>query len=535
MYSGIALAALACAVLLLWYRILGRRSTIQDIIGPPSPSWIFGHLLQLMLSPGYGDYEFKWLKAHGPVYRLKVCFGQDRLMVADPLALQYIFNSPHFALSPILQNMVRLVFGDGALLGLRGTVYIYFGLLADNVIGQTHKRLRNEFNMAFTIAAVRNYHPIFQKVAQAITQGLEASATPLINVVPLLATATLSSIAEAALSYSMDDLEKEFIAANAQIMRVAPTILLNPTIHKGFRAAASNQSAGQIFFADALMRHLPSWLLRAAIYLPTETFKIARRAQYLANQLVGGEDIFGMLLNLDRTDTTRNGLTGEEVITQTAIIMIAGQEATTNTIAFGLLELAKNTDFQELLRAEIQSMLGAAGDSIQYDKMPLLNAFIKETLRFYPAEPSTERMALHDTVIPLSQSITTSTGEKVTQIPIRKGELVIAGIASYQRLEWRWGDDAHEFRPSRWLEGSVSKGEAAGPYANLLTFLGGPHTCLGWRFAVLEMQVLVSELVGKFSFALPENDPVRVRVANTLQPTMLDGQKGVPLLVTRLL
>jgi cytochrome P450 len=35
------------------------------------------------------------------------------------------------------------------------------------------------------------------------------------------------------------------------------------------------------------------------------------------------------------------------------------------------------------------------------------------------------------------------------------------------RLESRWGEDAHQFRPSRWLDGTVSKGEAIGPYANL--------------------------------------------------------------------
>jgi hypothetical protein len=52
---------------------------------------------------------------------------------------------------------------------------------------------------------------------------------------------------------------------------------------------------------------------------------------------------------------------------------------------------------------------------------------------------------------------------------------------------------------------------------------------------ILEMQVILSELVGKFSFALPDNDPVRVRVANTLVPTMSNGLKGVPLHITRLL
>jgi hypothetical protein len=45
---------------------------------------------------------------------------KDRLMVSDALAMQYILNSGHFALSPFLQNMGGLVYGDGNLFGLRG-------------------------------------------------------------------------------------------------------------------------------------------------------------------------------------------------------------------------------------------------------------------------------------------------------------------------------------------------------------------------------------------------------------------------------
>ncbi|KAJ7830179.1 hypothetical protein B0H14DRAFT_2593533 [Mycena olivaceomarginata] len=35
---------------------------------------------------------------------------------------------------------------------------------------------------------------------------------------------------------------------------------------------------------------------------------------------------------------------------------------------------------------------------------------------------------------------------------------------------------------------------------------------LRWRFAILEMQAVICELVGKFAFALPENDSVLKRV-----------------------
>jgi hypothetical protein len=109
----------------------------------------------------------------------------------------------------------------------------------------------------------------------------------------------------------------------------------------------------------------------------------------------------------------------------------------------------------------------------------------QEALRLYPAEAITERMAVEDALIPLSDGITTSKGELISHLPVRKGQIVNLGIASYQRfvgsrgcrghsvfvhirrLESRWGDDAHEFKPSRWLDGGAVKGEAVGPYANL--------------------------------------------------------------------
>jgi hypothetical protein len=52
---------------------------------------------------------------------------------------------------------------------------------------------------------------------------------------------------------------------------------------------------------------------------------------------------------------------------------------------------------------------------------------------------------------------------------------------------------------------------------------------------LLEMQVLTCELVGKFSFALPEDHDVRPRFAATLLPTGPNGEKTCPLYVTRVL
>ncbi|KAJ7658476.1 cytochrome P450 [Mycena olivaceomarginata] len=524
MNHGIAWGAVVA--LLVGYWVVRQRSSISHIRGPPSPSWIFGAPKTFIpLSSSYGDYEFKWFKIYGPVYRLKGCFGQNHLMVSDLLACQHILKSPLFALSPTAENILRLAVGDGTILGMRG---------------KSHQRLRNGFNPGFTATAARSFQPIFDNVAQAasfITQELELSGTAPIDIVPPLSIATFTAIAGGNLNPILSKESSDTLESRVGYDRVA----------------ASTQTAGHIL-ADALGACLPTWLLRAALHLPMKTFKAARKASHLAQSLgaqavkekhdsvqqglnIDG-DIFGIIREDLHSNTERIPLTGEEIVNQTQTIMTAGQETTTKTIAFGLWELAKDPKLQESLRAEINSGPGKAGQNGAYDQMPLLNAFIKETLRFYPAEAFTERMVLEDTIIPLSESITTSTGEQISEIFVSKGQIVIGGIASYHRLESHWGADADKFRPSRWFEDTILNADAVGPYANLSVTLSASDISTvadWWLCRILEMQAVICELVGKFAFALPENDSVRVCMANTLQPVLSSGERGVLLRVSRLL
>ncbi|KAF7336316.1 Cytochrome P450 [Mycena venus] len=469
------------------YLALRRSSTVRNIPGPASPSWLFGNMLQLCLPPTYGDYEFDWQRIYGPFYRIKGCFGQDKLMISDPVSLQYILNSPHFKFGPTSENAIHLLFGIDSIMGVNA---------------EDHKRIRAALNVGFTAAAVRDYIPVFEKAAQTLTEQLEESLGESINVCPRLSLATLSTISEVALGYSTKELGEEFMKNNFQAcnLRLCPHKSLidsccRKIISSSCAAIASSQSAAQIV-ADAIGARLPGWVWRAAIHLPTATCQAIRTAKRLANELGNqvlcekreaaeqgldiNTDLYGQLLDLHRLNRTKNTLSEVEIVAQTAIMMLAGQDTTANTLAFGLVELARAPEFQDRLRAEIHSALRASdGGSALYDNMPLLNAFIKESLRMFPTEAITDRVAVKDVVIPLTDSLITTTGERISHIPVSKGQNITLAIASYQRLESHWGEDAQEFKPSRWLDGPTFKGEAVGPYANLLSFLGGPRVCLG--------------------------------------------------------
>ncbi|KAK7050664.1 cytochrome P450 [Favolaschia claudopus] len=513
--------AATLAISYLLFRTLRHtRQTIDEIRGPLSSSWVFGHMRELFFAPKYGNFEFQWLRKYGAVYQIKGPFGESRLVVADPAAMQYILNTPaHFRFSPSFDHSVRLLYPEQSVIRAHG---------------EDHQRLRTALNPGFSAAAVRSYLPVFLRAAQSLTDQFDSRLGEITNVSPIFGRTTLGTVSEAILGYTVEDLGDEYTTNNLEIL-----------------SFAANQSAVHIV-ADVLTGWIPNFLRDAAIKIPAAPFTTLNRAQCLASNIasrvieekvnaasqgVGGTGgFYGELVDQQRLGGGKSALTRDEIIAQTSILLNAGQDTTATTLALGLTELAQDIEFQEKLRTEVHSSLGGAGGGgeIAYDRMPLLNAFIKESLRMYPAEPITERMAVRDVVLPLTESITTVDGKQLSRIPIRKGQIVMLSVASYQRLASRWGEDADSFRPSRWLEREgVPGGEAMGPYANLLSFFGGPRTCLGWRFALLEMQVFICELVGKFQFSLPPQGAAGFRYGGTLLPTLPDGQKGALLEISR--
>ncbi|KAJ7666358.1 cytochrome P450 [Mycena rosella] len=354
-YSAITAGFVAIFAL---YVLFLRRRAVGNLVGLPSPSWVFGNMLQLMLPPLYGDHEFKWQKLYGPVYRLKGCFGQDRLMVSDPAALQYILNSPQFEHEPMLDNKVHLMFGEGSVSAAKGT---------------THRHLRAALNSFFTATATRNYQPLIEQIAQKMTEELSLFESESTDICPLFRTATLGVVSETIFGYATEDLGEEFVANNSQVMGLA-----------------SIQSAGHIM-ADAIGAYLPTWLLNVAIHLPTDCFKVICRAKYLSNQLgrqivrerahtvrhgLELTDMFGLFVNAQESEAKKNTISEKELAAQTAIILIAGQDTTANTLVFGLLELARDSEFQQKLRAEVRAARSTRCP-MTYDTLPLLNAFIK--------------------------------------------------------------------------------------------------------------------------------------------------------------
>jgi cytochrome P450 len=68
-----------------------------------------------------------------------------------------------------------------------------------------------------------------------------------------------------------------------------------------------------------------------------------------------------------------------------------------------------------------------------------------------------------------------------------------------------YGDDALEFRPERWEDGTLLRNIGYG----YLPFNNGPRVCLGQDFALLEAGYTVARLIQRYpNITVPEGDDV---------------------------
>ncbi|KAK0455342.1 cytochrome P450 [Desarmillaria tabescens] len=484
----------AVAILLtfvLFLRSKGRRSLVQRIRGPLSPSFLLGHEYLLRNRQHVGDMETQWCQEYGAVYRTKGCFGQNILSVADPKALQYIFHSSGYRFRKTRDSY-------RALQAMAGQ-----GLVGVDGIG-------NE-----------------EKISERVGDAKE------LNMLEWGAKTTLDIIGITSFRYQFNSLGD----GNTKLMAAVNNL---------FSEAARSPTSLELLY-PALWRLLPGWLLIPLGWIPSR--QISRLNFFKNVAMKVSRPIFEKQLKEVAGDVDP----AEKDIVNVLAISYLNDDVKKKMSDIEIdSQLALHPEDQRKIREEITQIKANTPGTLtsdDYDSMLWLNASIKEALRLHPLAYGLFRESSQDDVLPLAQPITTSDGQLCSQIPIRKGQVILTSVYSYNRaglligdatrLPSVWGDDAEEWNPSRFLDNRDTKQLSVGVYANLLTFSAGIRGCIGWRFAVMELQSVVTELLSNFEFSMPKGAP-RLQhgpAGQTLGPIVLGkAEEGpqIPLLVTPL-
>ncbi|KAK0582624.1 hypothetical protein LWI29_027802 [Acer saccharum] len=177
---------------------------------------------------------------------------------------------------------------------------------------------------------------------------------------------------------------------------------------------------------------------------------------------------------------------GKFIVDNCKNIYFAGHETTAITASWCLMLLAAYPEWQDRVRAEVLEICKQGfPDANMLRRMKTLTIVIQETLRLYPPAVFVMKQALEDI--------------KFKDIVIPGGMNVQIPIPALQQNTDLWGSDAHIFNPERFSNGI--NGACKFPQA-YIPFGTGSRTCLGQNFAMIELKVILSLILSKFSFSL---------------------------------
>ncbi|KAH9018119.1 cytochrome P450 [Lactarius pseudohatsudake] len=485
-----------------------RSGSLRDIRGPASSSFWLGNEADIRYQNEAGDCEFKWMREYGSAWRRTGCLGTDRLMVADPKASKHILHSAGYRYPKTIDRaqFARLAAGNG---------------------------LRKIMSPAFATHQIQSFLPLFYRTASKWWGGSHARHSTLLEKVSPFSLAVESHTdrqSKAGFDFqfgSLDDL------AN-------PLVLRND---KEFVDSLLYPSWYDLVFKGT-WKYIPRPLLEYVRYIPTREYRGWRswldNVRVFSRGLIkqstdkgDGNDIMSILLRANGSSNPKNKMTDDEMVDQIATFLSAGHETTAKALTWYFHAIAKHPEAQVRIREEIALVRARAAGELtiaDLDSMAYTLATLKESMRLDPIIWYTARIASRDDILPLAFPITTKSGQQITSIPIQKGTPIDISLAVYNRLPDVWGEDANEWNPERFLDPLRGFKEASSNIGVFGSFYlaTGTRGCIGWQFAVLEMQIIILALLENFEISLPpQNEKTKIyrRPSHVMLP-MREGQNG---------
>ncbi|KAF9036848.1 cytochrome P450 [Panaeolus papilionaceus] len=228
-------------------------------------------------------------------------------------------------------------------------------------------------------------------------------------------------------------------------------------------------------------------------------------------------------------------LSDKDVLSQIPTFIVAGHETTSVGTSWALYALSRDKRVQDKLRKELLALPSHTPTIDELHGLQYLDYVVRESLRLYAPIPATLRVAQKDDVLPLSKPIVDKDGVLRHEIPIKKGHMIMLPISHVNRTEEIWGEGAAEFRPERWEGKSPTSVPIPSVWGNSLSFFNGPRSCIGYRYALLEMKALLFTLVRAFEFDLAVPADEISRVSTIVQRPVLTSdprkRNQMPLLI----
>jgi cytochrome P450 len=173
---------------------------------------------------------------------------------------------------------------------------------------------------------------------------------------------------------------------------------------------------------------------------------------------------------------TGRSLTDDEICDELVLFMLAGHDTTSTTLTYALWSLGHDRDLQERVRAEAVALGQRELTPDDVAELGLTVRVLHESLRLCPPGAATMRAPIRDL--------------DVDGYRIEAKTFAVVSFYALHRDPALWQDPLN-FDPDRFLP-ERSKGRSRWQY---LPFGGGPRSCVGDHFAMLEATLALATIV----------------------------------------
>ena len=213
------------------------------------------------------------------------------------------------------------------------------------------------------------------------------------------------------------------------------------------------------------------------------------------------DDLLGTLLTAGSGEPEKKqGLTDREIRDEVMTLLLAGHETTANLLTWSCHLLSRHPEAAERVRTESREALGSRDP--EFDDLPALSytkMVLQESMRLYPPVWIISRRAVGD--------------DRIGGYAIPAGSTVTICPYTLHRHPDFW-DRPEAFRPERFSPG-MEKERHPRAY---LPFGGGPRSCVGQHFAMMEAALILAMIARRYRLEPVEGQPVEPEPLVTLRP-----------------
>ena len=193
------------------------------------------------------------------------------------------------------------------------------------------------------------------------------------------------------------------------------------------------------------------------------------------------QDMLAMLMSAESGESPGKTLTEKQIHDHILTFLAAGHETTAMSLVWTFYLLSQHPQIRATLQRDLRTVLAGREPTLDdLAQLPYLDWVLNESLRLYPPAWMQLRFVAEEV--------------ELDGVRLPAGTLLILSQWVLHRLPDLW-QDAGNFVPERWNP----EHEQQLPPGAYFPFGGGPRTCIGMPFALLEAKLILASVLQRYT------------------------------------